>query len=93
VANISVRQLLEVLARFDEFGGASPGLIAWDLFAGEHEARAAWEHALAEGWLRPAGRDLAYDEQLYRLTLSGWAAARERCPGLKTGPEAAEESL
>ena len=34
------------------------------------------ELALAEGWLTPAGRDLAYDEQLYRLTLPGWVAAR-----------------
>jgi hypothetical protein len=93
MGNISVRRLLEVLARFDELGGASPGLVAWDLFASEHDVKAPWEHALAEGWLKPAGRDLAYDEQLYRLTPTGWAAARERSPGLKAGPEAAEESV
>jgi hypothetical protein len=77
---ISVHELLEVVADFDENGGGSPGLIAWEVFADEHDILPVWELAIAEGWLIPAGRDLAYDEQLYRLTLSGWVAARERSP-------------
>ena len=50
---IAVQELLEVLGAFDELGGASPGLVAWELFADEAAVTAAWEHALAEGWLRP----------------------------------------
>jgi hypothetical protein len=95
VGNISVQQLLEVLARFDEFGGASLSLVAWELFVGEHDIQSAWEHAITEGWLKPARRGQADDddETLYRLTPTGRAAARERSPGLKRGPEAADESL
>jgi hypothetical protein len=93
MGNISILQLLKVVAGFDEHGGASLGLVAWELFVDEHDVQSAWEHALAEGWLKPVGRDLAYDEQLYRLTLTGWAAARERSPGLKPGPEAVDESV
>jgi hypothetical protein len=50
---ISVHGLLEVLAGFDEHGGASPGLVAWELFVDEQQVKAVWEHALAEGWLKP----------------------------------------
>jgi hypothetical protein len=82
---ISVQGLLEVLATFDEHGGASPGLIAWELFVDEPAVTAAWEHALSQGWLREAGHDIAGDEQLWKLTLEGWAAIRERSPGLKSG--------
>jgi hypothetical protein len=90
---VSVHGLLEVLANFDEHGGASSGLVAWELYVDEQNILAAWELALTEGWLTPAGRDLAYNEQLYRLTLSGWVAAREHSPEVKSGPEAAEELL
>jgi hypothetical protein len=82
---ISVHGLLEVLASFDPHGGASPGLIAWELFVDEPAVTAAWEHALSQGWLRQAGHDPANDEQLWKLTLSGWAAARERSAGLAAG--------
>lgn len=88
---ISLQGLLEVLASFDAHGGASPGLVAWELFADELAVTAAWEHAVAEGWLREAGHDPADDEQLWKLTSRGWAAARERSPGLKSG--AAKESM
>jgi hypothetical protein len=90
---ISMPELFEVLAEFDAHGGASPGLIAWELFADEHDVLTLWELALAEGWLTPAGRDLTYDEQLYRLTPSGWTAARVRAAGLESEPGAADESV
>jgi hypothetical protein len=48
---ISEHGLLEVLAGFDEHGGASPGLVAWELFVDEQQVKGV--HALAEGWLRP----------------------------------------
>jgi len=60
---ISVRQLLEVLADFDDLGGASVSLVAWELFV--EEKRVA------------DGRDPADDEQLWRLTAGGWAARGE----------------
>jgi hypothetical protein len=86
---ISVQGLLEVVAGFDEHGGANPSLVAWELFADEPSVTDAWEHALSEGWLREAGRDLADDEQLWKLTSRGWAAVHEQLPGLKSGPGAA----
>jgi hypothetical protein len=89
---ISVQGLLEVLEDFDEHGGANPSLVAWELFADEPAVTDAWEHALSQGWLREAGRDLADDQPLWKLTLRGWAAVRERSPGLKSGPGAAGES-
>ena len=90
---ISVHRLLEVLADFDEHGGASPGLVAWELFVDEQQVKAVWEHAIAEGWLKPAGHDLAHGEQLYRLTLSGWTAWRERSPRAHREPDADEKSV
>ncbi len=88
-----MQQLLEVLAAFDEHGGASPGLVAWELFVGERDVQPAWEHAIGEDWVKPAGRDPAGDEKLYRLTLDGWAAARESFPRLKAGLETGEGLL
>jgi len=93
MGKISEQRLLEVLADFDEHGGASLGLVAWELFASRQDVAGAWEHASAEGWLKAAGHDEVHNEQLYRLTLSGWSAARERLPGLKAGPGPAEEPM
>jgi hypothetical protein len=88
---VSVQGLLEVLAAFDEHGGANPGLVGWELFLDEPAVTDAWEHALAQGWLRRAGRDPADHEQLWKLTLRGWAAVRERSPGSSPDPEAPEK--
>jgi hypothetical protein len=88
---ISVHGLLEVLASFDEHGGSSPGLVAWELFADERDVMPSWEHALTEGWLTFAGRDPADDEQLWKLTLRGWEAVWERAPELKPVRQSAEE--
>jgi hypothetical protein len=93
VAKISVQQLLEVVADFEEHGGASPGLVAWELCVDERDVQAAWEHAIAEDWLKSAGRDPASADQLHRLTLEGWAAARGSVPSLESGPETGEGSL
>jgi hypothetical protein len=90
---ISVRGLLEVLADFDEHGGASPGLVAWELSVDEQQVKAVWEHAAAERWLKPAGRDFPHGEQLYRLTLSGWTAWRERSPRAQRERDADEKSV
>jgi hypothetical protein len=71
---ISEQGLLEVLADFDGLGGASLGLVAWELFVTEEEVSEAWAFAVAAGWLAPAGRDEVYGEQLWRLTSEGWIA-------------------
>jgi hypothetical protein len=74
---ISVRVVLDVLAEFDDLGGASPSLVAWELFVEEERVADAWEQMLADGLLKPAGRDPGDDEQLWRLTAGGWAARGE----------------
>jgi len=71
---IAVQQVLEVVADFDESGGASAGLVAWELFVEERRVADAWERAQADGLLRPAAHDGVQDEQLWRLTAGGWAA-------------------
>jgi hypothetical protein len=74
---IPVRVLLEVLADFDGLGGASLSLVAWELFVEEERVADAWQQMLADGLLKPAGRDPADDAQLWRLTAGGWAARGE----------------
>jgi hypothetical protein len=75
MGQISVQRVLEVMADFDESGGASMGLVAWELYVPEQAVVVAWDQAVANGWLQPAGHDSANDEQLWRLTLSGRAAS------------------
>src|ERR1700682_4056099 len=53
--DISLQQMLEVVGDFDESGGASLGLIAWQLFVEEQRVARAWEQGVAEGLLRRAG--------------------------------------
>ncbi len=72
--DISLQQVLEVVGDFDESGGASLSLIAWELFVEEQRVARAWEQAVAGGLLRRAGRDRVADERLWRLTAGGWAA-------------------
>ena len=68
---ISQHAVLEVVGEFDECGGASIGLVAWELCVDESTVSAAWEKARATGLIAPAGRD--QQEQLWRLTSAGWA--------------------
>jgi hypothetical protein len=72
--DISLQQVLGVTGEFDPFGGATPSLIAWELFVEERRVTNAWEQAVAEGLLRRAGRDGLDGERLWRLTAGGWAA-------------------
>ena len=67
----SLRAVLQVLGEFDESGGASVGLVAWELCVDERLVAGAWEQARATGLIAPAGYDL--HEQLWRLTPAGWA--------------------
>jgi hypothetical protein len=69
---ISVQAVLEVAGEFDGSGGASVGLVAWELCIDERLVRGAWERARLAGLIAPAGHD--QHEQLWRLTPAGWAA-------------------
>ena len=53
---ISEQGLLDVLADFDEQGGASLGLAAWELFLSEQDVSETWAAAIASaGWSPPGG--------------------------------------
>ena len=69
---ISLQAVLEVVSEFDECGGASVGLVAWELCVDERLVAGTWEQARATGLIAPAGYD--QHEQLWRLTPAGWAA-------------------
>jgi hypothetical protein len=71
---ISLQAVLEAVGEFDDSGGASAGLVAWELCISERLVRGAWEQARATGLIAPAGFD--QHEQLWRLTAAGWAAHR-----------------
>jgi ligand-binding sensor domain-containing protein len=71
---ISLQQVLEVVAEFDDSGGASLGLVAWELCVDEAEVASAWQQAIDHGLIRAAGRDS--QEQLWRLTRAGPGVAR-----------------
>ena len=75
---ISEQGLLNVVADFDQLGGASPGLVAWELFVTETEVSEAWGAAVAAGWLEPAGRDGVFREQMWRLSSNGWRALADQ---------------
>ncbi len=74
MAALSLGQVLEVAAEFDEYGGASLGLVAWELSVREEQAVPAWKQAINQRLMIPAGRDS--QEQLWRLSPAGWAAVR-----------------
>ena len=75
---VSLRLVLEAAAELDTSGGASLGLVAWDLCVEEHEVAPVWERAIVFGLLKPCGQDDAHGEQLWRLTPGGWSALTER---------------
>ena len=78
MSQISLPLVLEAAAGLDAAGGASLGLVAWDLCVEEHEVADAWERAIADGLVNPSGRDDTLSEQLWRLTPGGWSALTER---------------
>jgi hypothetical protein len=69
---ISVQAVLEVVGEFDDSGGASVGLVAWELCIDERLVLGAWERAKVAGLIAPAGHD--EHERLWRLTHAGRAA-------------------
>ena len=68
---VSVRSLLDVMADFDQFGGASLELVAWELSIEESAVTAAWSGAIADGLLKRSGIDEVPGEDMWRLTTGG----------------------
>ncbi len=68
---VSVRSLLDVMADFDQFGGASLELVTWELSIEESAVTAAWSGAIADGLLKRSGIDEVPGEDMWRLTTSG----------------------
>ena len=54
---ISVQAVLEVVGEFDPSGGASVGLVAWELCVEERLVLDAWERARIAGLIAAAGHD------------------------------------
>jgi hypothetical protein len=67
-ADISVERLMAVMRDFDEFGGASIELVAWELGEPPSLLTTAWSEAIADGLLEPAGIDSIFGEPLWRLS-------------------------
>ena len=74
---ISVHDVLGVVADFDQFGGASLALVTWELAVEEQHGARAWEQAQADALIEPAGCDPVHHERLWRLTPRGLATLRE----------------
>jgi transposase-like protein len=71
--------LLDTLVLFANNGGASASQVAWDLGAEEHHITQAWQQAINDGLISPAGHD--HQHLIYQLTAAGWAARYEHPAG------------
>ena len=74
---ISVHDVLGVVADFDQFGGASLALVTWELAIEKQHGARAWEQAQADALIEPAGWDPVHGERLWRLTPRGLARLRD----------------
>jgi diguanylate cyclase (GGDEF)-like protein len=73
MAVVSVHRVLQVVRDFEFAGGASLGLVAWELTLDEADVVAAWDRARALELIKPGKYDEPHDEQLWRLSSRGWA--------------------
>jgi DNA-binding HxlR family transcriptional regulator len=69
---VSLQTVLTVLADFDNLGGGSLGLVAWELYQAEEALAPAWARAIRERLLAPAGTDEVHGEDMWRLSERGW---------------------
>jgi DNA-binding PadR family transcriptional regulator len=68
---VALQRVLNVLADFDEFGGASRDLVAWELDVEESAVAAAWARAVDDGLLEESVVHDALSEKMWRLTERG----------------------
>lgn len=66
----ALKRLLAVASDFDQVGGTSLGLSAWELEQPETNLAPAWFHAIVHGLLKPIGVD-EQEEEMWRLTELG----------------------
>jgi hypothetical protein len=78
---VSLQSVLDVLADFDEFGGASLELIAWELDVDESAVSAAWSQAIDDCLLEPFGTDHVLAEKMWRLSDRGRRAREDGVSG------------
>jgi diguanylate cyclase (GGDEF)-like protein len=71
---VSVKDVLDVLAHFDQSGGASIELTGWELNAEVTLVAPAWSRAIREGLLESAGIDGESGENMWRLSDKGRCA-------------------
>jgi hypothetical protein len=78
---VTMHQILTVTAEFDTLGGASAGLLAWELGTATEAVTPAWEQAIHRGLLISAPIDPVFGEAMYRIGPGGrrfLSAGRER---------------
>ena len=71
---LSVRILLDVMSDFDQFGGASLELVAWELYIDESAVSAAWSRAIADGLIERSETHEVPGEETWKLTTWGRSA-------------------
>jgi hypothetical protein len=70
---VPLESVLDALAEFDQFGGASIQLVAWELDIDETTAALAWSVATADGLIERSGMaDRRERMEMWRLTERGW---------------------
>jgi diguanylate cyclase (GGDEF)-like protein len=75
---VTVKDVLDVGAQFDESGGASVELTAWELDTQVVRVMPAWSRAIKHGLLEPVGKDPLTGEEMWRLSDEGRQALE--CP-------------
>jgi hypothetical protein len=78
---VALQRVLDVLADFDEFGGASRDLLAWELDVEESAVAPAWARAIEDGLLEESAVRDALSDKMWRLSERG-KRAREDSQGL-----------
>jgi DNA-binding PadR family transcriptional regulator len=78
---VSLQSVLDVLADFHQFGGASLELVAWELGADESAVSAAWSLAIDDCLLEQSGTDDIFDEKMWKLSDRGRRARQDGVSG------------
>jgi diguanylate cyclase (GGDEF)-like protein len=73
--DVSMRAVLEVVAHFDQSGGASIELAAWELNADQARVADQWSEALIRGLITRCGTDPGTGEDMWRLSDQGRRAS------------------
>jgi hypothetical protein len=68
-----MQNVLDVFADFEQFGGASIELVAWELDVDHSRIIGAWTQAINDGLLERSGSDSTsgHNEELWSLTDRG----------------------